>query len=411
MDPSVHCAACGETVPSRPFCASCGATLLSAPCEACGRPSDPSVGFCPSCQVEAKRAAERHTRAAWLRPSSGSASKGPRSTPAAALVHWPGAGAVTAVAASAIEDAIPSQELDPPAALSVDGRVRSALSAIVTLCVLLFIFLALTIVAAYAAVRLPTQADFSRAFVAAAYCGFWIVGGWWMRRRAGWQWAIAFWLLCLLALPMYVYRSARSGRASFPTDWSVRLVSALTIVLFLGALSGEALPGVEHKVSAESQRAGDGTGTDASQSPLIPPAGVPATAQRATVSEVIDATTVRVLFADGTEETIRLAGVEAPDGRALSACTGQEATAYLRKLLPAGREVWLELEGQDRDSAGRLVRFVWVAKQAGGQYLLNAVLVRDGVVTVASSASDSRWLERFEEAARTARERESCPAE
>jgi endonuclease YncB( thermonuclease family) len=71
---------------------------------------------------------------------------------------------------------------------------------------------------------------------------------------------------------------------------------------------------------------------------------------------VTDGDTIRVTLPDGTEEPVRLIGIDAPErGRPLS----EEAAAFLEGLV-LGNEVELVTDVSDRDGFDRLLRYVFV---------------------------------------------------
>ncbi len=84
-----------------------------------------------------------------------------------------------------------------------------------------------------------------------------------------------------------------------------------------------------------------------------PPAGSGYPAATWSVSEVIDGDTVRVTQPT-TDETVRLIGINAPEG---GECWADAATEALASFLAMG-EVTLELDVSDRDRYGRLLRYV-----------------------------------------------------
>jgi micrococcal nuclease len=130
------------------------------------------------------------------------------------------------------------------------------------------------------------------------------------------------------------------------------------------------------------------------------PKGVPRGSEPAVVVSVTDGDTFDVEI-DGRRDTVRLTGIDAPETKDPNdpvQCYGPEATKYLRKLLPHGREVWLERDRTDRDRYGRLLRYVWVEKQNGDVYLLNEVLVRDGYAIAKRYPPDIRRAKRIEAA-------------
>lgn len=131
-----------------------------------------------------------------------------------------------------------------------------------------------------------------------------------------------------------------------------------------------------------------------------PPEGIPAGAVAAEVVEIIDGDTIDVLLEDGTEATIRLIGIDTPEtkypGRSV-ACFGPEASAYTAKLIKPGREVWLERDVTNLDRYDRLLRYVWVEKNNGDVYQLNAVLVRDGFAAAVAYEPDTKYAPAYEQ--------------
>lgn len=132
-----------------------------------------------------------------------------------------------------------------------------------------------------------------------------------------------------------------------------------------------------------------------------PPRGIPRDAELATVRSVVDGDTIRVTLADGTKDTVRLIGIDSPETKDPDepvGCYGPEASDRLAKLLPAGREIWLESDATDRDRYDRLLRYVWVSKDDGGRYLANEVMVRDGFALAIRFPPDTARADRLEAA-------------
>lgn len=131
-----------------------------------------------------------------------------------------------------------------------------------------------------------------------------------------------------------------------------------------------------------------------------PPNGIPNDAVPAEVVRIVDGDTIEVLLEDGTEATIRLIGIDTPEtkypGRPI-ACFGPEASARTAKLIPVGRAVWLERDVSDVDRYDRLLRYVWVEKNNGDVYQLNAVLVRDGYAAAVEYQPDTKYAPAYEQ--------------
>ena len=80
----------------------------------------------------------------------------------------------------------------------------------------------------------------------------------------------------------------------------------------------------------------------------------------ATVVQTIDGDTVVVRFADGTQDTVRLLGVDTPETHHPTKpvqCYGPEASDYTRVRL-LGQRVTLERDAETRDIYGRLLMYV-----------------------------------------------------
>jgi micrococcal nuclease len=74
-----------------------------------------------------------------------------------------------------------------------------------------------------------------------------------------------------------------------------------------------------------------------------------------TVYRIIDGDTIEVLLKDGTEETVRIIGIDTPE---YEECYFNEAATYLRKLISDAEIVLQQQPGDDRDKYSRLLRYV-----------------------------------------------------
>ncbi len=117
----------------------------------------------------------------------------------------------------------------------------------------------------------------------------------------------------------------------------------------------------------------------------------------ATVVDVIDGDTIKV---EGGE-IVRYIGMNTPetvDPRKPVECFGKEASAKNKELVQ-GKVVELEKDISERDSFGRLLRYVWV-----GDTLMNETLVREGYAYVSTYPPDVKYEARLLDAQRLARE-------
>jgi micrococcal nuclease len=88
------------------------------------------------------------------------------------------------------------------------------------------------------------------------------------------------------------------------------------------------------------------------------------------VVSVTDGDTIRVLMPDGTNEPVRLIGIDAPEDGSL---LDQEATDYLEELV-LGKDVRMVVDVSDRDRFDRLLRYIYV-----GDLFVNEEMVRAGL--------------------------------
>ncbi|MCZ0756443.1 thermonuclease family protein [Anoxybacillus sp. J5B_2022] len=100
----------------------------------------------------------------------------------------------------------------------------------------------------------------------------------------------------------------------------------------------------------------------------------------ATVERVVDGDTLKVQIGK-REETVRLLLVDTPESVHPTKPVqpfGPEASQYVKKLLPPGTKVELELDVRERDKYGRLLAYVWIGKK-----MLNELLLEKGYARVA----------------------------
>lgn len=103
-------------------------------------------------------------------------------------------------------------------------------------------------------------------------------------------------------------------------------------------------------------------------------------ADQATVVSITDGDTIRVTLADGTNEPVRLIGIDAPEsGQPFSA----EAKDLLTSLLE-GQTVRLVRDESDRDNFGRLLRYVYL-----GEQFVNRLMVESGLAVARAYPPDT----------------------
>ncbi|WP_139653443.1 thermonuclease family protein [Raoultibacter phocaeensis] len=120
------------------------------------------------------------------------------------------------------------------------------------------------------------------------------------------------------------------------------------------------------------------------------------------IVRVVDGDTVVVERLDGSEEKVRLIGIDAPESVASDESRNTEegriASAYLHELLPARTVVYLEQDVSDRDQYDRLLRYVWLDEpdgaldhHAAAEVMVNAILVGEGYARAKSYAPDTAY--------------------
>ncbi|WP_035098415.1 thermonuclease family protein [Anoxybacteroides tepidamans] len=123
----------------------------------------------------------------------------------------------------------------------------------------------------------------------------------------------------------------------------------------------------------------------------------------AVVDRVIDGDTLKVAIGK-REETVRLLLVDTPESVHPTKPVqpfGPEASQYVKKLLPKGTKVELELDVRERDRYGRLLAYVWIGKQ-----MLNELLLEKGYARVAYVFEpNTKYVDEFRQIQETARKK------
>lgn len=111
-----------------------------------------------------------------------------------------------------------------------------------------------------------------------------------------------------------------------------------------------------------------------------------------TVTRIVDGDTIYCRQDQDTLK-VRLLGIDAPEmnqGR-----YGKRARAALARLLPLRRDVWLDLDVQDRDVYGRLLAFIWTRDDL----LVNEEMLREGFAVVYVRPPNVKYEDVLREAA------------
>lgn len=110
------------------------------------------------------------------------------------------------------------------------------------------------------------------------------------------------------------------------------------------------------------------------------------------VDRVVDGDTIVVLM-DGTEEKVRLIGVDTPESvhpdPDRNVPYGKVAADYTRDRL-LGQQVYLEYDVEARDKYGRLLAYVWI-----GDEMFNKTLLSEGHAMLATFPPNVRYVDEF----------------
>jgi micrococcal nuclease len=123
----------------------------------------------------------------------------------------------------------------------------------------------------------------------------------------------------------------------------------------------------------------------------------------ATLARVVDGDTIRVRI-KGREERVRLVGIDTPESvkpRTPVQCFALAASARTKALLPKGTAVRLVRDVEERDRYGRLLAYVYRARD---DLFVNLALVREGYALALTVPPNVAHTDEFVAAARDARE-------
>ncbi|MCL1593711.1 MAG: thermonuclease family protein, partial [Actinomycetia bacterium] len=116
---------------------------------------------------------------------------------------------------------------------------------------------------------------------------------------------------------------------------------------------------------------------------LVPSPGT----DRVTLASVTDGDTVRVVFASGAIEKVRLIGINTPE---TGECLAAEATTAITTLL-TGQVFTMTSDVNDRDQYNRLLRYIWLDDGT----FVNESLVADGFALARDYPPDSGYTDVF----------------
>jgi len=118
--------------------------------------------------------------------------------------------------------------------------------------------------------------------------------------------------------------------------------------------------------------------------------GLARATSRAEVTDVIDGDTIEVMVG-GVREKVRYIGVDTPE----QGQPGYERATEVNEGLLEGQTVYLESDITNRDKYGRLLRYIWLADGR----MVDEELVRAGVAVPVAYEPDTKYRDRFEQAA------------
>lgn len=127
-----------------------------------------------------------------------------------------------------------------------------------------------------------------------------------------------------------------------------------------------------------------------------------------TVYHIIDGDTLFVHRADGSNQKVRLVGMDCPESVAEDAsrntAEGKEASDHTKTLVHEDQTVWLSQDVSDTDQYGRLLRYVWLEEPTANPdeaevqaKMLNAIIVADGYAQAKRYAPDTAYYSLFKD--------------
>lgn len=123
------------------------------------------------------------------------------------------------------------------------------------------------------------------------------------------------------------------------------------------------------------------------------------------ISEVVDGDTVKVEFANGDTESIRLLLIDTPESVHPNKPVqpfGKEASDYAKGVLQEGDVVTLEKGNPERDKYDRLLGYIWI-----DDVNFNQLMIEEGYARVAYVYEpNTKYLEEFEQAEKDAKSKE-----
>jgi micrococcal nuclease len=195
--------------------------------------------------------------------------------------------------------------------------------------------------------------------------------------------AILALLVFAVSVVAYLIQTSRHRNSR---GWAAAAGASLTLVLVFG--------GIANAVRGES-------GPSLSEGQASPPNATEQADRNAiaTVTRVVDGDTIDISPSVSGRSRVRLIGMDTPEVYFGTQPYGQEASAFAKQHLE-GEEVGLELDVQKIDPYGRLLAYVYLPN---GE-MFNETLLEEGYAQVATFPPNVKYVDRFLEAQRKARE-------
>lgn len=142
--------------------------------------------------------------------------------------------------------------------------------------------------------------------------------------------------------------------------------------------------------------------------------GPGAVERNAQVVAISDGDTITVSFSGAGRDKVRLIGIDTPETNRPNTpvqCFGPEATQFMTALLPVGTEVRIERDVEERDRFGRLLGYVYRARDG---LFINAAIARYGYAGLLTYPPNVAHVDIFTDAVQAAREEQrglwrACP--
>lgn len=188
---------------------------------------------------------------------------------------------------------------------------------------------------------------------------------------------------------------------------AIRII-AIVLVVALGALYFTLNPSGLTPSGNSSSQASTSSSERSSNSVLSTTSGTRpvGTVEAVTVYHIIDGDTLYVHHADGTNDKVRLVGMNCPESVAEDTSRntqeGVEASNHTKALVRENQTIWLSRDTSDTDQYGRLLRYVWLEEPSAApdetevrQKMLNAIIVADGYAQAKRYKPDTAYYSLF----------------